>query len=296
MQKPSLSPPNSRRILLTLCGGLNWSVLVLFTLFLLLSGLLVNFASDTIKSALQLVALPNYNGIPEWLNTELVAFLVLFIVYFCFLFVLRIKAKKALVSDLLRVDVNRTPYVDVLVMFLSDLHSDPLLQPIEAMVANSTQSCSAHDIENLGKHPWRMNLCAIQNQLHERPPQQKLELVVVTSGDSQSRWSLFKQLVILGFGTQVQVMTCSEFLADPLFSNTADFNDLQQLFSTLQKVQHKASVQQPARQVCFDATSGTKICSIAAAMVSLSQDQGLQYVSNDYKVKCYEVEYTRADD
>ncbi|MGI2046101.1 hypothetical protein [Shewanella oncorhynchi] len=50
MQKPSLSPPNSRRMLLTFCGGLNWSVLVLFTLFLLLSGLLVNLASDRMKS------------------------------------------------------------------------------------------------------------------------------------------------------------------------------------------------------------------------------------------------------
>ena len=306
MQKPSLSTQNSRRMLLTLCGGLNLYLLLIFLVFLVLSGVLVNFASDVLKDMLQSVKLPYSEVLPDWINTELVATLVLLIFFMLFLFSLRSAAKTALARDQLTVRVNPTPQVDVLVMFLSKLDQkpndtqaepqDPLQQQIKSLLKDRTVPLTPLDLENINKHPWRMNLAAIMHQLQQLPVQSKLDLVVIPSNNTEVYWPLFDELITKGFAGRVRLHSCSEFLGDNLFCNYADYENLQQLFAIFQKIQHKAYLRQPGSKVCFDATSGTKICSIACAMASLSEEQGLQYVSNDYKVKCYQLDYTKADE
>jgi hypothetical protein len=281
---------HSRRLLLTLFGGISGWTLFSVCCFLLLSGVLVNVATDAVKPVFEKLK-------PELLNcisNEVFATVLLLIALVLLLMILKWQAHKALTKDRLAVLKSETPAVDVLVQFLSALNPETQKTMADWLAIQAQGVSSTLPLADLEKCPWRMNLTAIEHQIKLLPDGRSIDLVVIPSQQSAPQWDLFAQVILQCFGSRVKLLRCNDFLQEPTTADNANYEDLQTVFLLLQKIQQRCA-ENPRRIVCFDATSGTKICSVAAAMVSLSQPQGVQYVSNDYKVQSYQLQYSKAE-
>lgn len=291
LQKSSPFAQSSRRLLLTLFGGINSWMLCGVCCFLLLSGVLVNVATDALKPVFEKLKPALLNCI----SNEIFATVFLLILLVLLLWVLKWQANKTLAKDRLAVQKSKTPAVDVLVQFLSELNPATLKTMSDWLAIQAQGGSSTLPLANLEKCPWRMNLTAIDHQLKLLPASRSIDLVVVPSQQSALQWDLFAQVIQQCFGNRVTLYRCNDFLQEPTTADNANYEDLQTVFLLLQKIQQHCAAT-PLRQVCFDATSGTKICSVAAAMVSLSQSQGMQYVSQgSYEVLSYQLEYSKAE-
>lgn len=317
MQKYSPLAQHSRRLLLTLFGGISGWTLFSVCCFLLLSGVLVNVATDAVKPVFEKLK-------PELLNcisNEVFATVLLLIALVLLLMILKWQAHKALTKDRLAVLKSETPAVDVLVQFLSELKEEQtkqlqqLLQTqgMEGQKAqvylNISDELFAFDIPDILKTlPWLMNLLAVRAQFRNESRHRKvLDLVVLTSKESAKQFQLFEELISNLFPGRVRLLLPSQYLREQCFDNIVEFTDMQTLYLQLQRIQQHAKLQSPKQTVCFDATSGSKICSIAASMVSLSQTQGVQYVNEviqgsvepgkpkEFAVQSYQLQYSKAE-
>lgn len=150
------------------------------------------------------------------------------------------------------------------------------LQPLAAICFLSDKKpSSTYD-------PWQMNYTL----LHEHPTIREL-VVITSSGDkgSAQQFMSFKEEIRIT-NPLVNVV----HLADKTNTAGENFNDLDNLKIACRNAydlleEHGFS----DNNIIFDATSGTKECSIAATLSTLKEGRYLNYTDRTYKCKIYDI-------
>lgn len=270
----------SKRLLTTVFGSASSLSIVVASFMIVLSGVLVNSVYEVTTKELAKLGLSYH-----WI------FGILLAIFITLLLIMRFFAKRALEREELSVEENRPPHADVLVMFLSPLNDNGLAET-SAYISTALPDTSVQDtINNMPQVPWQINFKALQNQLQDREQSRELVVVVQTSAKSLEQWQTFSGLVAALFKDKVKLMLSSAYLNEDTAIDSANFEDLAIIFDTVQKIKIKGKAAKKNNEVLIDITSGTKICTIAGAMVALSKGQRFQYINNQHGIKSYNVAY-----
>ncbi|MDH5732006.1 MAG: hypothetical protein OEZ58_23730 [Gammaproteobacteria bacterium] len=182
---------------------------------------------------------------------------------------------------------QNTPKIKGLILYLSTI-SDTQLNEFDRILTSSS-------IEELGdKFSWRMPLEAIR--YHEET---LLNLIVIcSSGGSQSVKQQFSDLV-KHFFPKAQFEL--QFLDDVWYryKHGVDFSDVEAVFEATRCafdwLSEESPKSLPEHEILIDITGGMKTNGIAGVMVSFAEGRYVQYVSNDYQVVSYDINYEPSD-
>ncbi|NKN34651.1 hypothetical protein [Marichromatium bheemlicum] len=196
--------------------------------------------------------------------------------------------------------IGAPPRARALILYLSNLKA-------EVFDGLATASASFDGVESFRKYaeredirrsmPWRMPIEAIA---HHRTHLSRI--VLICSQDepdgpgSASQRPLFEQLVRRCFPGHAFTIECAEGGAqgdDP----GVGFNDINALVRltdiAFERLVEEARVA-PA-DILIDITSGSKLCSVAGAVVALAEGRRVQYVNGQYQVQVQDVSYVLDD-
>lgn len=129
---------------------------------------------------------------------------------------------------------------------------------------------------------WQQNARALRHHLVRG---RKLIVYVVCSRESGlqfEKFSLLLQHLARNVGAEVEVRHAS--------GGDVDFNNYEtvekQFARTLEKLRNEDGV--PFSEICIDVTSGTKVISIAAAVITMNREIEFSYVDNDGGVRLFD--------
>jgi hypothetical protein len=131
-------------------------------------------------------------------------------------------------------------------------------------------------------NPWQMN----ETLLDEHPSIQTL-IVITSAGETGSsvQFNDFKNEI-----EKARPHITIQHLADYNEGHGEDFNNLDTLKIACKKAYDRLEAEGFSdNEIIFDATSGTKECSIAATLSTLKEGRYLNYTDKTYKSKIYDI-------
>lgn len=225
------------------------------------------------------------DGIAELLKKEWISGSTKIIFSLVVLFVMGFKLKNAMeYKGRVVVESKPSPYVKMLVVFLSPLRRDLKPEHVQEMIKDNSLS-----VEALANTEWAMPVKAIEYQLNGN----SLEFIyVVTSKQTKELMPLFKETIKRLFPDYPNLQINE---AD---KEGIEFEDIKAVFNTVEKIYTEARNKGfKDEDVLVDITSGQATNSIAAAIATLTFGRKFQYVSTrDKKVTSYDVGYFEGED
>jgi len=195
------------------------------------------------------------------------AYTVLIIFALSILFTLFIYSKKLQqeFSEDDNIDINAVSErpKKVLILFLSTVHND--------FYNTLTDSINKETIDEWlgGRNSWKMPYSSING--HKSTLE---KIYILTSPESSSQYNQFKKLIKKSHKREFEM---KELLIQ-------DINDIEEYNSIFNKIYSECEIYSE-NDIVIDATSGTKLFSIAGSYFALSSEKMIQYINtNDYKV------------